>query len=241
MNTKITTFLVLFGLFWSALTLLFDGLVFVPAARQVMAENYPSTEGTILSSEVTQHDGSEGDTVHGVLLRFTYSVNDHEYTGTRYRYDTSSSSDSAWAYRVVAARPPGTKVQVFYNPNDPQNSVLATGLLGSDLFMFDFMTPFNAVMLGFWWAGCGRLRRKWFKPIAGGVKIVTKLKITRVRLTFWSPIRIMLATTALLTFCSMFVVAFFCGGFHPTMKTMRVTWSLILCGALLAGAWHALK
>src|SRR5712672_1108189 len=25
------------------------------------------------------------------------------------------------------------------------------------------------------------------------------------------------------------------------MKTMRVTWSLILCGALLAGAWHAFK
>lgn len=52
-------FLAFFGVFWSAITLLFDGFLVVPAVRQAMATGYPSTEGTIISSRVTQGNGGE--------------------------------------------------------------------------------------------------------------------------------------------------------------------------------------
>jgi Na+/melibiose symporter-like transporter len=108
--------------------------------------------------------------------------------------------------------------------------------------MFAFMTPFNVVMLGFWWAGWTQLRRACFKPAtAGGVRIITELKQTRARLTAWSPLATALATIALLAFCSIFVIGFFAGGFHPSMRTMIMTWSVILSGGLAVCVWHTFQ
>jgi hypothetical protein len=227
-----------FALFWSAMTLLFDGFVVVPAVRQVMALRFPSTEGVILSGEVTHHDDSDG-TTYGVAIHYSYSVGNCAYEGHRYRYDKSTSSDSAWANAAVAERPPGTKVRVYYNPSDPDDSVLAPGLLGSDLFMMAFMTPFNAVMLGFGWAGWGRMRRRWFPPVAGGVRILEGARETRVRLTTFSPLIVFVGTVALLAFVSIFIVCFLTGsGFHPPLRTMVVTWGIILGGGLGTAGWQ---
>jgi hypothetical protein len=116
-----------------------------------------------------------------------------------------------------------------------------TGLAGSDLFQFAFMTPFNAVMLAFWWAGWAHLRSRWFKPVAGGVKIIRELRQTRVRLTVWSPVATVLATMTVLTFVSIFPIAFLGGGFHPSMTTMVVAWSLILVASVGAGIWQLIN
>jgi len=228
--------MIVFGLFWSAMTLLFDGLTGVPAVRQAFAMRFSSTEGTIITSEVTEHDGDDG-TTYGVKVSYSYSVGDQDYMGDRYRYATSSSSGS-WARRVVNALPPGTKVRVYYDPANPQNSLLKPGIAGSDLFQLMFMTPFNAVMIGFWWAAGSTLRLKWFKPPAGGVTLKTGLRRTRARLNSFSPLATGLATVALLAFVGTFIVAFGLGGSHPPLRTMVVIWSVILAGGLLTAAWH---
>lgn len=232
--------MILFALGWSAMTLMFDGFMLVPAARQVNALRFPATEGVILSSEVTYHEDSDGTTC-GVAIRYTYSVGGSEYEGDRYRYDTSTSSDSGWAHRAVNARPAGAKVKVFYNPTDPEDAVLSPSIQGSDLFHFTFMTPFNAAMLGFWWAGWVQLRRKWFKPLAGGAKIKTELRRTRARLSEFSPLGAGSVTVALLAFLSIFVVGILGGGFHPPLRTMLITWAVILSGGVVAGVWHWAK
>lgn len=219
------------------MTLLFDGFILVPAARQAYALRFPATEGIILSSEVTRHEDSDG-TTHGVAIRYAYSVGGREYEGDRYRYDTSTSSDSGWAHRAVNARPPGTKVKVYYNPANPENAVLSPGIQGSDLFLFTFMTPFNAAMLGFWWAGWLKLRRQWFKPQAGGAKITSKLRQTHARLSEFSPLGAGLVAVGFLAFLSIFVVGFVAGGFHPPLRTMLIVWAVILSGGVMAGAWH---
>jgi hypothetical protein len=231
-------FLVFFGLFWSAITLAFDVFIFTAAARQLMALNYPATQGTILTSEVTLHQDSEGSTTHNVSVRYAYAVGDQEYTATRYRYGSFNSSDGKWARSLVANLSPGTSVKVFYNPRNPDDAVLFTGLSGSDLFMFAFMTPFNTVMLGLWWA-CGlNLSRQWTKSIAGGVKIIPGLRQARIRLADWSEIAAGLATMAVLSFISIFPIAFFGGGFHPSMTTMLLTWLFILAGGFTAWGWQ---
>lgn len=231
--------LVFAGLFWSAITLLFDYQMGVSAVRQVLALRFANTQGTILSSEVTEHDGDEGPT-YGVKLRYSFEVGERHFNGERYRYDTSTSS-GGWAQRVVQKHPPGATVTIYYDPGDPENCVLRPGIAGSDLFHLVFMTPFNVVMLGFWWFGWNRIRYRWCQPIAGGVKLRTNLRKTRAQMTEYSPLTVGVLTIALLAFGSIFVVGFAFGGFHPSLQTMTVTWSIILTGGLAAAIWRGAK
>jgi hypothetical protein len=220
--------------------LLFDVAIVTPITRQVIALKYPSTDGTILSSKVSEREGNE-TTCYGVDVEYSYWVGKRHCTGDRYRYPAWSASDSDWARAVVAACPPDSKVQVFYDPADPQNSLLAPGIIGSDLYLLAFMTPFNAVMLGFWWIGWSRWRLRRLKPVAGGVRIIQEPGKMRVRLPSFSPLAVTLATTGVLAFISIFVVGIHAGGWHPAMRTMAVTWCMILGGGLLAGGWHLLR
>ena len=240
MTIKANRFMVFFGIFWSVLTLVFDGFTLVPAVRQLRALTFSSTPGTIISSTVISRDDSDG-TTYGVAMQYRYFIRDQEYNGDRFRYDRSTSSDCAWANLAVAERPPGTEVKVFYNPANPQDAVLVPGLQGSDLFQMAFMTPFNLVMLGLWAAGWGLVRRKWFKRMAGGVRITTNLRRTRARLTQFSAVASGLATLGLLSFLSIFVVGFFAGGFHPSLRTMLLTWGLICLGSLAVGLWQGVR
>lgn len=229
--------LICFGLFWSGITLLFDGFIIRPAIKQVAALRFATTEGRVRSSEVTHHDSDDGST-HGVRITYSYTVDGHEYTGDRYRFDKFKTSDSKWAREAVRAHPIGSTTTVYYNPRDPAEAVLRPGLAGSDLFLALFMTPFNAVMLAFWWGGARMLVRRWHKPVAGGVKLHVELRQTRVCLTEYSPLASVIVSIAVLAFVSMFIVAFGFGGFHPSLQVMTVTWALVLGGGLLLGGWH---
>jgi hypothetical protein len=233
--------MIVFGLFWSGMTLLFDSLTVVPAVRQLRALSFPSVPGTIISSEIKSRDDGDGGTTTDVAMRYGFVVDDREYSGDRYRYGGFSSSDCGWAQGVVARYPAGAKATVYYNPSNPEDSVLSRGLFGSDLFMVAFMTPFNIVMLGFWAAGWAHLRRRWGHREAGGVRIARDLRQVRARLTQFSAVTTALMTLGLLSFLSIFVVGFFAGGFHPPLRTMLITWTTILSGAVLAGVWHAAK
>ena len=234
--------LFVFGLFWSGLVLFFDGLMVVPTARQALALLFPSAPGVIVSSEVQRHSDSERGRTYGVAVSYKYAVSGREYFGRRYRYQnvfTSFTSIADWPAQVVAANPVGAEVAVFYNPAHPADALLAPGgVSGTDLFQLQFMTPFNVVMLSLWSAGWTSLRWRWFRPVAGGVKIVSRSKETRVRLTEYSPLNIAIGMAMALAFLGTFVIAFGFGGFYPTLHTMLVTWTVILAGSLGAGGWH---
>jgi hypothetical protein len=232
-----TTFLIFFGIVWSALVLVADGFVLVPACRQLKAQSYLTTEGTILSSEVTTHSDSDG-TTYGVAMKYSYEARGRSYTGDKYRYDNSTSSDH-WAYRVVEAHPPGKRVTVFFNPLNPGDAVLSAGLHGGDLFLALFLTPFNAVMLGFLWAGVHKLWSWRRKAIAGGVQIRTSLRQTRIRLTEAPIAAVFLAIFGLTAFLSLFIIAPLFGGFHPSMLTMQIAWPVVLAISFTGCGWHA--
>ena len=102
----------------------------------------------------------------------------------------------------------GAMVQVFYNPENPRDSLLFPGIEGSDLLLVLFLTPFNAVMLAFWMGIGGWLRQRLLKPAAGGVRIVASGAVTRVRLPKSRPLVWALGTTGGLGFVSVFIVGF---------------------------------
>ena len=238
MKPKAGALLLFFGVFWSGMVLIFDGIFLAPAWRQLKARDYVPVEATIRSSEVTVHSDGEG-TTYGLKMAYEYSVGDTEYIGNKYRYGRFSSSDR-WAYRVVDSHPPGRKVTAYYNPHNPGDAVLSVGIGGSDLFMALFLTPFNVVMLGLWCAGATLTWRKWFKPAFGAVKIATSLRRTRVRLVEFPTLAVPAGVLAVSSFLSVFVVAPFYGGFHPSLRVMMVTWSVVLALTFCFTIWHVI-
>jgi len=175
-------FLLIFSCFWSTIVILFDSHIGRTLWNQFESRNYPAITGQITHSELTRSRGRKGRTSYGVAIRYHYVVDDRSLDGTQFRYNANSSSDSTWAARVVSEHPVGSQTRVFYNPHNPQDAVLATGVDGSDLMLMLFLMPFNIIMLGLWtWLG-GWLRERIFKPVAGGVRILTEGSRTSVRL-----------------------------------------------------------
>src|SRR5579883_1524537 len=129
-----TAFLIMFGLVWTAMVLAADKSFLLPMIYQIKAIGYPSTEGTMVSSQVKEEEGEDGP-VHGVSVAYNYTVDGKAYTGQRYRYVDRMSSGSRWANNMVQNHPPGGKVLVYYDPQQPNNSLLAPGLQGSDLYL----------------------------------------------------------------------------------------------------------
>ena len=202
---------------------------------------YPSTEGTILSSEVTRHRGSKGGTSYGVQVSYKYKVNDVQYTGNNYRYVKFSTSDSAWAYDIVNRLARGTTTPVFYDPVNPGNAVLSTGIEGGDLFMLMFLMPFNMLTVVFLAAPLSALRRKLFKPAAGGVKLISEPRKIRARLYVVPPVAILLFTTGGFAFVGMFIVGILSQGSHPELRTMLIMLVMIIGAAIAVSARYWMR
>jgi len=69
-----------------------------------------------------------------------------------------------------------------------------------------FLTPFNMVMFGLWLWAASWLRERFFRPVAGGVKIIADGVTTRIRLPQLSAIFWGLGTAVMLGFISIFAV-----------------------------------
>jgi hypothetical protein len=200
-------FLFIFTLFWSGMVLTFDGFMAHGIYKQYESQHYPSVTGTITHSEVQSHRTSKGGTSYDAVINYRYEIGGQTFEGNKLRFGIKVSS-SANAYAAVSAHPPGSTAQVFYNPANPQESLLSPGVNGSDFMFALFLTPFNMVMFGFWIGIGGWLRERFFRPIAGGVKIINDGMTTRIRLPQFAAIGWGLVATGGLGFISIFVVGF---------------------------------
>jgi hypothetical protein len=230
-------FPLIFTLFWSILVLVFDGLMVHNIFKQFESRHYPFVMGTVTHSEVTIHHGSKGGTTYGAVINYRFDVGGQTFTGSRLRYNTVSSSNEATARGIVDAHPAGAAVQVFYNPGNPQDSLLFSGIIGADFILVLFLTPFNAVMLGLWiWIG-GWLRERLFRPVAGGMKIVTDGMFTRVRLPQYGAAGWGLVATGGLGFVAVFVVGF-STQMQPSFAIILTTIAMVYLGGLGVFVWQ---
>lgn len=230
----------IFTLFWTALVGVADGIVGRNLFRALRALDYSETTGIVLSSEVTHQYGSKGGN-YGVAIRYRYEVNGTEREGDRYRHSGfSSSSDSSWADAVVGQHPVGASVKVYYDPANPEESVLSRGINGSDLFILLFLTPFNLIMLALWVAPVGALFHRIRPPVAGGVKWWTDGRTTRVRLPPYSPIVAGLGGVGGTAFASIFILGFGFGG-SPSLAVGHVTWMMVIGVGVSVAGWQWLQ
>lgn len=234
---KGTTGLLFFALFWTAMVGAVDGIIGYNLFRQIRSQSFATTAGTVTSSEVTQHRGSKGGNTYGVKIQYTYDVGGQTFEGDRYRYGSFSSSDSGWARAAVRERPAGAKTTVHFDPKNPADSVLRTGVEGSDLFILLFLTPFNLIMLALWAVPVNWLWRKLRPSEAGGAKWFSDGRSLRVRLPRYSPWIAGAATAGAVSFISIFPLAFTVGG-HPNLRLALGVWALVFAAGIGVGLWQ---
>lgn len=89
--------------------------------------HWPSTPGWIADSLVHEQSGVDGP-VFGVQIRYVYTVAGHEYVGNRASFaNFMQSSGRGRAERFVRRFPKGASVNVYHDPDEPNESVLVTG------------------------------------------------------------------------------------------------------------------
>ncbi|HEX3071102.1 MAG TPA: DUF3592 domain-containing protein [Thermoanaerobaculia bacterium] len=124
------------------------------ALSAVWSREWPQAEGTIVVSDL-QRSRDEGGYMYRSEVTYVYTVAGHEHAGSRARFgDSLALSWSAPAVRVVQQYKVGSRVLVRYNPRDPDESVLETGMNG---FVFAWAAP-GALLLAL---GVSLLRSSW--------------------------------------------------------------------------------
>jgi hypothetical protein len=224
-------FLTVFGLFWWGMVGLFDVLLVSGCWRQARATRYATTTGVVTQSNV-RSTRSGKSTNYVADLRYRYEVAGRPLSGTRYRYDFANA-DQKSAYAMVAARPVGAQVTVYYDPTHPADSLLQPGLDGGDLFFAMFLVPFNlACLLLAYILGSG-VRELVAPSATGGCRLWDDGLLVRVRMPVVPPLVWGLAAGGGAAFVAIFVVAVAASG-HPSMAAMGVTWAAILAAAAVA-------
>jgi uncharacterized protein DUF3592 len=175
---------------------------------QYQAQSFPKTLGKVLSARIESHRGSKGGVSYHAAFSYRYEVNGRSYEGGRYRYD-GFPDDYDSVRGIVADNPAGSGMAVYYNPDDPADAVLSPGVVSLDVTLPFLFSPFFYIFL---YLSLNTWRViKWpgrEQPVAGGVKIMTEMMKTRVRLPRYLPGNVCVITAGVLTFSAGIVIQF---------------------------------
>jgi len=138
----ICSIFVLIGLFLS-----WQGVRTLQTAKQTNC--WVETTGTIARSEIVSQRDNDGDRTYKPEIEYEYKANGMSRKGqTIYIGDGASSSDRSYAQRFVSRYPANCNVSVYYNPSDPDISVLEKGIQKASFIPLVFGVGFT--FMGVW-------------------------------------------------------------------------------------------
>ncbi len=113
--------------------------------------NWPTTEGTIVLSEVVVTDWTPPDNFPSwypnVLYR--YSVDGQTYESERIEVISAANGNTdRFAQRTVERYPVGAQVTVYYSPKNPAVSLLEPGLPNNDPLLFTMFLLISGFLVG---------------------------------------------------------------------------------------------
>jgi hypothetical protein len=215
---------------WTGFLVTGDYVVLETSARQILAVRFATTEAEIMRSQL----GQGAVRRRGLDINYSYTVNGRDYTGVRYRYD---DRNGAFDYNAVTcAFPVGSEQTVHYNPANPADAVLSTGLSGCDLLLALFAIPLNILTFMVWVAAIRSRHQRNPLPPAGGVLIFQLAGETRVRLADFSPVAAGFSALALAAFAAAMLIVF-ADGFQPSLRLMSAVLILVAVAGLAAFVW----
>ncbi len=227
-----------FALFWTAIVMVFNGFIGYGVYKNYQAQDYLETTGVVTRSEVDRHRGSDS-TTYSPDIEYRYEVDGQTYTSDQHVYGEISSSDRAGAKKAVRKFPVGKSVRVYYNPADPEDAVLDRSFESLPWFLVLFLTPFNLVMIGLWWAcACGIWRSLFGKPegTVGGCEIVHDGFATRVQIGRSHPMIAAGVGIGIVSFISIFILAF--AGLTNNFVALGGTVLLMAVAGIVGAIWQ---
>jgi hypothetical protein len=96
------------------------------------SQNWPNAPGTILQTgmetyQSTDEDGSTSTTYDATIM-YSYEVGDQSYQGNRRTFTNVRTGSRRRVEQILARYPQGGAVSVYYDPANPAESVLETGV-----------------------------------------------------------------------------------------------------------------
>jgi hypothetical protein len=108
------------------------GYCLIQIGRSLLALRWPTAQGEIIDARAVRMSDGESNKVLGEVVTYRYHVAGQLYSNNRLRFGVEPTptsivpaSDNPYATSSIAARyPRGKPVRVYYNPRQPENSVL---------------------------------------------------------------------------------------------------------------------
>jgi hypothetical protein len=130
-KTARNLFFLVVGMFAAGVCLIAWGGYEIKGSRE--SGSWPSAQGTITSSGMSKRTTRDSNhrtrTTYYPKISFHYHVDGRKYTGSRIQFSTGETGGSMkWARKVVNKYPSGKKVNVYYNPQEPNYGVLEAGI-----------------------------------------------------------------------------------------------------------------
>ncbi|MBU6412166.1 MAG: DUF3592 domain-containing protein [Planctomycetes bacterium] len=234
-------FLLIFSCIWLTITTLATTLMIRGLWGQADARSrFVAVPATITSSTIKEHDG-EDSTTYSNAVTYTYTHQGQNYTSDRIAFDTMSGSYRG-ASRWAKDHPAGATVTAYVDPQSPGTAVLRTATGRSSWMMMLFLLPFQAVGIGCLAALGSALRDRLSPPHLRhpmhGLIVKDEPHQTTFRLETVSAISSAVATTGLLAFVSIFVVAFSTGMSPPPVVAIGTAATCVGLGIIM-GFWRA--
>jgi hypothetical protein len=98
--------------------------------------SWPSVQGTVLNVYAKQYFEKNGPVRYYGRAQYGYTVDGHDYTSDQTNLSSGlKRSDETTALQDVIQYQRGTTVPVFYNPADPSEAILETGIPSNHLIV----------------------------------------------------------------------------------------------------------
>jgi hypothetical protein len=166
----VACFFLLWLVMWTVGTVSMDVAATKTVVRQTAALDYPHVTGTVVRNDRIPKITPKGNRYHEVKFAYAYEVGGRRYESDHLRFDGRKADE-----QFADANSVGSTLSVFYNPRDPADAGLQTGLSGSDLALPLILIVFNGVALFGCWAAV-RLALSPFKWLAAprGLRIQSR-------------------------------------------------------------------
>lgn len=124
-----------------------SGIRTILAART--SRLWPHVHGVVVDSHV-ELCCSDDNTSYDVIVRYEYHVSEMQFVGTRISYGDHGSGNKLKQETIASKYPAGHQVNVYYDPENPQASILKQGVRAGtclELSIGLFFAAIGGVML----------------------------------------------------------------------------------------------
>mgnify|MGYP001039386955 CR=1 FL=1 len=96
------------------------------------SQNWPTVPGTVLYTGMETYESTDDDgsitTTYGATIQYNYAVAGQSLEGNRRTFTDVRTSSRRRAEQILAKYPQGSAISVYYDPENPTESVLETGV-----------------------------------------------------------------------------------------------------------------